>query len=196
MSGLRKRPWVLWITGFGFLVGSLIAGSFSLASAGPNPPTVTANQGVPGASPWPVAASGTVNVGNLPATQPVSGTVNVGNLPAVQTVAGKSNVVKSASLQTVGGRALIDTGTLDTTAYRSLRLYVNCVPSVLGDCPNVQVSVFAQDTGFTLDSFPLSDTTTVSKVEDVPGTSVDIQIVNGEPTDSVVIDYSVIGRTN
>ncbi len=35
-----------------------------------------------------VHASGTVNVGNLPATQPVSGTVNVGNLPATQAVTG------------------------------------------------------------------------------------------------------------
>ena len=30
----------------------------------------------------PVPVTGTVRVGNLPATQPVSGTVNVGNLPA------------------------------------------------------------------------------------------------------------------
>jgi len=34
----------------------------------------------------PVPISGTVSVGNLPATQSVSGTVNVGNLPAVQQV--------------------------------------------------------------------------------------------------------------
>jgi hypothetical protein len=32
--------------------------------------------------------SGTVNVGNLPATQPVSGSVNVGNFPATQAVTG------------------------------------------------------------------------------------------------------------
>ena len=34
----------------------------------------------------PVPVSGTVNVGNLPATQQVSGSVNVGNLPATQNV--------------------------------------------------------------------------------------------------------------
>jgi hypothetical protein len=34
----------------------------------------------------PVPVTGTVNVGNLPATQPVSGTVSVGNFPATQNV--------------------------------------------------------------------------------------------------------------
>jgi hypothetical protein len=198
MSGLRKRPWVLWIAGFGFLVGSLIFGSFSLASAGPNPPIFTANQGAPGASPWPVAASGTVNVGNLPATQPVSGTVNVGNLPAVQKVAGLSDVVTSASAQTLLARTFIDTGSLNTTAYRSLRLYFNCTALVSsGDCgPGVVVTLYAQGgTKFTLDSFTLSDNTSVTRVEDVPGTSINIEIVNTAVND-VKLDYSVIGRTN
>jgi hypothetical protein len=36
---------------------------------------------------------GMVNVGNLPATQPVSGTVNVGNLPATQQVSGTVNTL-------------------------------------------------------------------------------------------------------
>jgi hypothetical protein len=40
----------------------------------------------------PVPVTGTVNVGNLPATQAVSGTVNVGNLPATQAVSGTVNI--------------------------------------------------------------------------------------------------------
>jgi hypothetical protein len=36
--------------------------------------------------------SGTVNVGNFPATQPVSGTVSVGNFPATQPVSGTVSV--------------------------------------------------------------------------------------------------------
>jgi hypothetical protein len=35
-----------------------------------------------------LSIGGTVNVGNLPATQSVSGTVNIGNLPSTQTVSG------------------------------------------------------------------------------------------------------------
>ena len=49
----------------------------------------------------PVPISGTVAVGNLPATQQVSGTVNVGNLPAVQQV-----TVTNASSAPVYARVL------------------------------------------------------------------------------------------
>jgi hypothetical protein len=57
----QRRPWFLWIGGACVLVGSLVAGSISLASsAAPGPTvqgTVTANQGTPGSSSWPVSAS-------------------------------------------------------------------------------------------------------------------------------------------
>lgn len=49
-------------------------------------------------SPVPVAAQGTtqvggtVDIGNLPATQQVGGTVNIGNLPATQQVAGQVGI--------------------------------------------------------------------------------------------------------
>jgi hypothetical protein len=104
----QRRPWFLWIGGACFLVGSLVAGSVSLASsAAPGPTvqgTVTANQGTPGSSSWPVSASqsGTwqqeitdgTNVLGTPTnplrtdptgttTQPVSGNVGIsGSLPA------------------------------------------------------------------------------------------------------------------
>jgi hypothetical protein len=41
----------------------------------------------------PVPVNGTVDVGNLPATQAVTGTVNVGNLPATQAVTGSVTIV-------------------------------------------------------------------------------------------------------
>ena len=98
----QRRPWFLWIGGACFLVGSLVAGSVGLASsAAPGPTvqgTVTADQGKPGSSSWPVSASqsGTwqqeitdgTNVLGTPSnplrtdptgttTQPVSGTVGL-----------------------------------------------------------------------------------------------------------------------
>ena len=96
-----RRPWFLWIGGACFLVGSLVAGSVGLASSAPGPTvsgTVTANQGTPGSSSWPVSSSqsGTwqqeitdgTNVIGTPTnplrtdptgstTQPVSGTVGL-----------------------------------------------------------------------------------------------------------------------
>lgn len=43
-----------------------------------------------------LTVTGTVTIGNFPATQPVSGTVAVSNLPATQTVAGTVTVVQAA----------------------------------------------------------------------------------------------------
>ena len=79
---------------------------------------------------------GTVNVGNLPATQPVSGSVNIGNLPTTQNVGGTVTAVpgnpgtpftvesqsgfqftgffvpsgKHLDIQTVSVRAIVPTG--------------------------------------------------------------------------------------
>jgi hypothetical protein len=61
MAQLHRRPWFLWIGGACFLVGSLVAGSVSLASSAASGPsvsgTVIANQGTAGSSSWPVSAS-------------------------------------------------------------------------------------------------------------------------------------------
>lgn len=55
-----RHGWFFWIGGACFLAGSLVAGSFGLASASSGPTvggTVTANQGTAGSSSWPVSAS-------------------------------------------------------------------------------------------------------------------------------------------
>ena len=76
MARLRlfNRSSVLWIGGFGFLVGSLLVGSSEFASA--NPPPSTVNQGAPnsgGTQAWPV--SGSVGVSSLPSVPPGSNTI-------------------------------------------------------------------------------------------------------------------------
>jgi hypothetical protein len=61
--------------------------------------TVTndATRPVPVAPQGTTPVSGTVNVGNLPATQQVGGTVNVGNLPSTQTVQGTVGIDPSSN---------------------------------------------------------------------------------------------------
>lgn len=125
MAQLHSRPWFFWIGGACFFVGSLVAGSFSLASAGPTVSgTVVANQGTSGSSSWPVTASqmgvwqqeltdGTNVLGTSThplrtdptgtTSQPVSGTVNVGNLPTTQAVSGTVNVGNLPATQQVSG---------------------------------------------------------------------------------------------
>lgn len=73
-------------------------------------------------SPVPVAAQGTtqvggtVEVGNLPATQQVAGTVDVGNLPSIQTVQGvvgidpANNTVRFTQLPTISWAPVNQTG--------------------------------------------------------------------------------------
>jgi hypothetical protein len=60
-----------------------------------------------------LSVGGTVNVGNLPATQNVSGNVNVGNLPATQNVSGSVNVGNLPATQNVSGN--VNVGNLPAT---------------------------------------------------------------------------------
>ena len=216
MSPSHKPSFAL-AGGLALLAASVSIGSWR-ASAGQPPPTPqTVNQGTPGSSPWPVSATGTVNVGNLPATQPVSGTINVGNLPATQPVSGTVNVGNLPNSEVFTGYSsdvigegvgfrpagnVIDTGPVDTTVYRALRIYVSCVPTSINDCTNVQVKVTATPAApspfaasYTLDQFTLSDNATTTRIEDVPGPAVDVTITNGA-SNGVTLGYSVVGRTN
>lgn len=85
VRGSRGRSWALLaIVAFG--LGSLFG-----------PTLVTAAQKaseviIGNTASNPVPVTGTVNVGNLPATQTVDGSVNVGNFPATQAVSGTVNV--------------------------------------------------------------------------------------------------------
>jgi hypothetical protein len=51
----------------------------------------------------PLAVSGTISVGNFPATQPVSGSVSVSNFPATQPVSGSVSVSNFPATQAVSG---------------------------------------------------------------------------------------------
>lgn len=61
----------------------------------------------------PLEISGTVDVGNFPATQTVDGTVDVGNFPATQTVDGTVDVGNFPATQTVDGT--VDIGNFPAT---------------------------------------------------------------------------------
>jgi len=100
VSGTSLRIGVLLLAA-GFAAGSLFG-----------PTIVTAAQNirdvfVVNTSSDPVPVSGTVNVGNLPATQPVSGTVNVGSMPTPAPVSegvtqsGTTSPGQSATVQVI-----------------------------------------------------------------------------------------------
>jgi hypothetical protein len=82
MARLVKRPaaiWaaVLWIGGLGVLIGSVIFSTFGVASGSTSGNGgLTANQGAPGTSPWPVNV---LALPSLPAGNNAIGTVHVAN---------------------------------------------------------------------------------------------------------------------
>lgn len=94
--------------------------------------------------------SGTVNVGNFPATQPVSGTVNVGNLPVTQPVSGTvtvGNFPATQNVNVVGGTiaasgGAVTRGTADglnveakqSNSFSNLILPINATTIVTGGC--------------------------------------------------------------
>jgi hypothetical protein len=148
------RGLFLWIGGACFLAGSLVAGSYGLASsAAPGPTvsgTVIANQGTPGTANWPVSAtqSGTwlqeitdgANVlGTLghplrtdptgSTTQPVSGTVGLG--------AG-SNDVGNVGISGSLPAGTNDIGTVHVAAPSPIMGSVNC--GVADGAPGCQSS--------------------------------------------------------
>lgn len=85
-----------------------------------------------------VGVSGTVNVGNLPATQAVNGTVDVGNLPSSQTVNGTVNVGNLPATQAV-------TGTVNVGNLPAAPVLVNGLGSLIHGNGNAHVIVPAGD---------------------------------------------------
>jgi hypothetical protein len=213
-----------------------VVGSFGLAAGGPTVSgTVTANQGTPGSSSWPVSASqsgtwqqkitdgtnvlgtpthplrtdptgtttqpvsGTVNVGNLPASQTVSGTVNVGNLPATQQVSGSvtsadtSSVITETQLTPTGSsqNLVVDA---NVSSAKEIRVSVACSQST--NCPGVEVGVFTTtSTGvYRLGDFILGSSEGISQTFDVPGTNITVAAFGTDTTMS--IDTLVVGRSN
>jgi hypothetical protein len=103
----RSRWTVAVATATGLAAGAIAFGvglpSSSAAGGLPTSPVVVTNTN---ANPVPV--SGTVNVGNLPATQAISGNVSVSNFPATQPVSGSVSVSNLPATQAVSGTVGID----------------------------------------------------------------------------------------
>jgi hypothetical protein len=185
-----KRPWFLWIGGACFLVGSLVFSMVGVSSAGPQPSTVTANQGQGGSSAWKVDGSGV--------TQPVSGTVGIdSNKNTVKLDPSSAATVTSGDQTTapvdrgmvVPAGGAITTDAIDTTAFKTIRVNIACLVvtsqvswTITGDGGIVLVS------GDCLSQF-------FSESFDVPGLAVQVNFNSsyGIPVGTEVV---VDGRSN
>lgn len=88
--GNRRATWAALIV-TGFVAGALFGPSIATAAS------KASDVFVINTAADPVPVTGTVTVGNLPATQPVSGTVNVGSVPAVPPIS--EGVTQSSTTQ-------------------------------------------------------------------------------------------------
>jgi hypothetical protein len=87
----------------------------------------TANVNVTNTAALPV--SGTVSVGNLPATQPVSGTVSVDNFPANFPAAPTTDVIQNLSGHTPANGFYTVLNEPDSRAYRAVTIYLQFAPA-------------------------------------------------------------------
>ena len=162
----------------------------------------------------PLPVTGTVNVGNFPATQPVSGTVTVGNFPATQSVSGtvtignSPTVVSSVTTHVVmkgsvtlpaNGHTNVGVANADVSAFKELRLTMFCIsPS---DCSPASFSAVTPDlvSGglFRIDGFSFPAVTFgVTRTYDLPGTT-GFQVLGINPGPApITIDFVLYGRGN
>ncbi len=159
----------------------------------------------------PLPVTGTVNVGNLPATQPVSGTVSVGNFPATQPVSGtvtignSPTVVPSVDTTVVtkgsvtlpaNGNSNVGVMNANVSPFKALRLTLFCI-----DCSPARFVAATPDLVsnglFTIDSFSFPATTFgVTRTYDLPGTAgFQVLGINPGSTD-ITIHFVLYGRGN
>lgn len=185
--------------GVGTLGGQLVSPRDTAATAGA--PVIVTNT--------PLPVTGTVSVGNLPATQAVSGTVNVGNTPTVVPAANTVVVAKGRVTLPPAGYNSPPTITVldaDVTAYKEVRLVMFCIlplnptpycapADFLAGVPDPELRTGGQ---FSFDHFKFDfPANALTRTYELPGTN-DFQILGINPVDTadMVVDFVLYGRSN
>ena len=157
--------------------------------------------------------SGTVNVGNFPATQNVSGGVSVSNFPATQNVSGTVGLATSANTVKIdpanngrtfvvltiadsGGTPVPSTGLvrfLNGSPYERIRVTSG---NICTSTATVRVEVRNNDSfGTIIDGYSLAPCTQQDKVYDLPGVNLSLDIFyTGGATSGANIFLRVLGR--
>ena len=162
----------------------------------------------------PLPVTGTVNVGNLPATQPVSGTVTVGNFPATQPVSGTVTVGNSPtvvpSVDTIvvtkgsmtlpaNGNSNVGLVNANVSPYKQLRLTLFCIsPSDCSPASFVAATPDLVSNGlFSIDSFSFPAVTFgLTRTYDLPGTAGFQVLGINHGSTAITVDFVLYGRGN
>jgi hypothetical protein len=133
--------------------------------------------------------------GTVPASQSGTWHVSVDGKPSV-TSADQTALVGTYTGAPDGGGAFTEAVDADVTGYRSMRVAANCFAG--GDCANILVRVYsiAGSRSFLLDRFPMQNFLAQTRVYDVLGTTLAVQLQNSNPNAVPNIGVAVFGRAN
>ncbi len=142
---------------------------------------VSGSVNVTASSPLPVA--GTINVGNLPSTQPVSGTVSIGAV---------TRIIDSGTTSIPSFDFAYLVNNKDVSAYKSVSLYVNIASSAA----NQELVASTSDGGniFPIEIFSVTDPQFVRSWDPAPPNIT--LLWNSSYGSTVVVDWMLIGRTD
>ncbi len=113
-----------------------------------------------------VSVSGSVNVGNVPATQPISGTVSVGNFPATQPVSGSVSIV---------GTVPVTTGNASASTVAQVALSMNVNTTLLSANANrKKIILFAPKTTLYIKLGATASATSFSYIVSGANTTIEI----------------------
>jgi hypothetical protein len=134
--------------------------------------------------------TGTVSVGNLPATQPVSGTVNVGNFPDAAAVTTAKLVDTTLEALTTSNME----SDIAVAAYRTVRLNVKALPACAAGTTTITVSESGAGANLArFDQFDVTVGNPANMVYQAPSTSIDVRLDGVANCEAVV---KVWGRSN
>jgi hypothetical protein len=159
------------------------------------------------ANPVPVVQQGTGNVnvtnqtlpvheqGTVPASQSGTWTVGLDGTPGV-TSADETDVVGSYTGAPDGNGAFTEAVDADIYQYKTVRVMANCFAG--GACANIAVNVYAIVGGrsYLIDTFPMQNFLSQTRVFDVLSRSIAVQLQNNNPNPISNIGVAVMGRAN
>jgi hypothetical protein len=133
--------------------------------------------------------------GTVPASQSGTWHVSVDGKPSV-TSADQTALVDTYTGAPGGGGAFTEAVDADITGYRSVRVAANCFAG--SDCANILVRVYsiAGSRSFLIDQFPMQNFLAETRVFDVLGTTLAVQLQNNNPGAVSNIGVAVFGRAN
>ena len=133
--------------------------------------------------------------GTVPAAQSGAWHMSIDGTPKVAS-ADATTLLGSFVGAPDGGGAFTEAVDADISGDRSVRVMTNCFSG--GDCADITVRVYSITGGrsYLIDEFPMQNFLSHTRVYDVLGTTLAVQLLNNNPAPTPNIGVAVFGRAN